>query len=76
MSADPGTRRTDLTGTLISYSRCLAVPWRTGRTVGRTIYAVDKNVDRLIAVADTPRLADHIVHAHNAWLTARIAIDS
>ncbi len=68
-------RRTDITGTLISYSRCLAVPWRTGRRVGRTIYAVDNNAERLICVADTPRLADHIVQTHNAWLQARMVIE-
>ncbi len=68
-------RRTDITGTLISYSRCLSVPWRTGQRVGRTIYAVDAHAERLICVADTPRLADHIVQTHNAALQARTVIE-
>lgn len=63
-------RRTDVTGTLISYGRALQLPWRTGAKVGRTIYASDRGVDRLVAVADTPRLADHIVRVHNASLEA------
>jgi hypothetical protein len=70
-SPDP-IRRIDVTGTLISYSRCLTVPWRTGRKVGRTVYAVDHRIERLILVADTPRLADHLVRLHNAWLQARV----
>lgn len=45
-------------------------PWRVGRSVGRTIYAVrgpaaSKN-DALIGVMDTPHLAQEAVDAHNA----------
>lgn len=47
-------------------------PWRTGRKVGRTIYAQpgehpDDN-DPLIGVMDTPALAHEAVTAHNAHL--------
>lgn len=38
-------------------------PWRTGRSVGRTLY--DAN-DRLIGTLDTPELADRVVAAVNA----------
>lgn len=45
------------------------VPWRTGRTVGRTIYAMRgvraSDTDPLIGVMDTPSLARAAVDAHN-----------
>jgi hypothetical protein len=49
------------------------VPWRTGRSVGRTIYACPpgssyRNGEALIGIMDTPELADAAVTAHNAWL--------
>lgn len=48
------------------------LPWRTGRHVGRTIYAVpahDLSGDgTLIGVMDTPELAADAVRAHNAGL--------
>lgn len=43
--------------------------WRTGRKVGRTIYAQagrePSDVDELIGVMDTPDLAEEAVRAHN-----------
>jgi hypothetical protein len=48
------------------------LPWRTGRKVGRTLYAQIGNVpsddDVLIGVMDTPELADEAAKAHNATL--------
>lgn len=51
----------------------LAVYWRTGRHVGRTIYAQagpepSRDDDVLIGVMDTPELAEDAVAAHNALL--------
>ena len=50
----------------------LRVPWRTGRKVGRTIYAVAgpqaSSRDVLIGVMDTPALACEAVAAHNESL--------
>jgi hypothetical protein len=50
----------------------LTMPWRTGRKVGRTIYAQTADEpndhDALIGVMDTRELADHAVKAHNAVL--------
>lgn len=52
--------------------------WRTGRKVGRTIYAIqepedrtDRNRDPLIGVMDTPELATEAVRAHNRDYDAR-----
>jgi hypothetical protein len=50
------------------------LPWRAGRKVGRTIYAVVRpdcepsDDDPLIGVMDTPKLAARAVKAHNALL--------
>jgi hypothetical protein len=48
------------------------VPWRTGRKVGRTIYAQfgtePGDSDSLIGVMDTPELAAEAVRSHNAAL--------
>jgi hypothetical protein len=48
------------------------LPWRTGRKVGRTIYAqvgaIPSDDDQLIGVMDTPELATETVRAHNACL--------
>ena len=41
------------------------LPWRTGRTVGRTIYDCD---ERLIGTMDSRDLAAHVVEAVNAKL--------
>lgn len=45
-------------------------PWRVGRSVGRTIYAMageqGSDADPLIGVMDTPELAAEAVRAHNA----------
>jgi hypothetical protein len=47
-------------------------PWRTGRKVGRTIYAQlgpePADGDPLIGVMDTPELAAAAVAAHNGGL--------
>lgn len=44
-------------------------PWRTGRSVGRTIYAMRSSSpsksDPLIGVMDTPELARAAVEGHN-----------
>lgn len=46
--------------------------WRTGRSVGRTIYAMSGDIpgdsDTLIGVMDTPALAEAAVEGHNAVL--------
>jgi hypothetical protein len=48
------------------------LPWRTGRRVGRTIYAQvsgkANSVDVLIGLMDTVELADEVVASHNALL--------
>ena len=48
----------------------LSLPWRTGRKVGRTIYAQHgpepSDTDELIGVMDTPVLAAEAVRWHNA----------
>lgn len=58
---------TDLTG----------LPWRTGRSLGRTIYARtggdDWKADTVIGMLDTPELAEEACAAHNAALLAREA---
>lgn len=51
----------------------LLVPWRVGRHVGRTIYAMggtepSRDTDVLIGVMDTPELAAEAVAGHNARL--------
>jgi hypothetical protein len=50
-----------------------SLPWRTGRKVGRTIYAQPgpepSDDDPLIGVMDTPGLAKAAVRAHNWELT-------
>lgn len=50
------------------------VAWRTGRSVGRTVYAVTggdyADDDELIGVMDTPGLALEAVLAHNQMLEA------
>jgi hypothetical protein len=47
----------------------LLLPWRTGRKVGRTIYAVTgqepSDDDVLIGMMDTPELAAETCAAHN-----------
>lgn len=58
--------------------RCVLHPWRTGGSVGRTIYAVlgeggkeharDDEHDQLIGTMDTAQLAEAAVVAHNEWL--------
>lgn len=53
----------------------LAVPWRTGQSIGRTIYATARpdpsDDDRVIGMLDTPELAAEAVAAHNAALVLR-----
>ena len=48
------------------------LPWRTGRRVGRTIYAQvsgkANSADVLIGLMDTVELADEAVASHNALL--------
>lgn len=52
-----------------------SLPWRTGRHVGRTVYAVTgpdaSRSDLLIGVMDTPELAAEACAAHNAALSSR-----
>lgn len=56
----------------MSDASCLTVRWRTGRKVGRTIYAQygpePADSDPLIGVMDTPELADEAVTCHNDTL--------
>jgi hypothetical protein len=51
-------------------------PWRVGRKLGRTIYAVDEgNEDRwcdaFLGIMDDPVIAAQIVETHNAELAGR-----
>ncbi len=50
-------------------SAVMQMPWRVGRSVGRTIYAQTgpspSKRDRLIGVMDTSGLAESVVIAHN-----------
>jgi hypothetical protein len=57
--------------------QCLLAPWRTGGSIGRTIYAVlgtgghehardDEAV--VIGIMDTEQLASGVVAAHNEWI--------
>lgn len=51
-------------------------PWRTGRSVGRTIYACPpksshRNGEVLIGMMDSPELAAAAVEAHNRLLSER-----
>jgi hypothetical protein len=52
-----------------------SLPWRTGRTLGRTLYARtggdDYKADTCIGVLDTPELAEAACAAHNADLIRR-----
>ncbi len=54
--------------------RWSCVPWRVGRSIGRTIYArlgtgyFDINSDIVIGMMDTPELAAEAVSAHNSRL--------
>lgn len=52
-----------------------SLPWRVGRKVGRTIYAMTgpepSDDDPLIGVMDTPELAAEACEAHNYRLTMR-----
>jgi hypothetical protein len=54
-----------------------SVPWRTGRKLGRTVYArtggYDQDEDPVIGMLDTPELAEEAVEAHNAALASRLA---
>ena len=56
-----------------------AVPWRTGRTLGRTIYARtggdDWKSDTPIGMLDTRELAEAACAAHNAALVATRAAE-
>lgn len=49
--------------------------WRTGRKVGRTIYAMPhdeaRDDDPLIGVMDTPALAQEAIVSHNVQLGER-----
>lgn len=48
--------------------------WRTGRKLGRTIYAqLDQDpsdYDMFIGIMDSPELAQHVVDAHNVAVQA------
>jgi hypothetical protein len=56
----------------VSDDQLVQRPWRTGRKVGRTIYAQlgrePSDTDPLIGVFDTRELADAAVEAHNLRL--------
>lgn len=54
-----------------------SLPWRVGRSVGRTIYACPpgsepRNGELLIGVMDSPELAVEAVDAHNHMLLRRM----
>ena len=50
----------------------VSLPWRVGRKVGRTIYAVvygeASDDDILVGMMDTEELAERVVADHNALL--------
>lgn len=51
-------------------------PWRIGRSLGRTIYAVDeasedRKADEYLGMMDDRAIAAHIVETHNAELNTR-----
>lgn len=51
----------------------MGLPWRVGRKLGRTVYAMDgeddnRNCDTFLGIMDTRTVAEHIVEAHNAAL--------
>jgi hypothetical protein len=52
----------------------LLLPWRTGRKIGRTLYAVTgpeaSDDDVLIGMMDTPELAAEACAAHNRGIGA------
>jgi hypothetical protein len=52
------------------YQFCMTLPWRTGRSLGRTIYAVttDPADDVLLGMMDTIEIAEHVVEDHNKLL--------
>jgi hypothetical protein len=54
-----------------------ALPWRTGRSLGRTVYARtggdDREADTVIGMLDTRELAEEACAAHNAELARRQA---
>jgi hypothetical protein len=54
-----------------------AYPWRTGRSLGRTVYARtggdDWEADTVIGMLDTPQLAEAACQAHNDALALRQA---
>ena len=56
----------------------LSLPWRTGRSVGRTIYAQGgdsaSREDALVGVMDTPELAAEACAGHNARLSPNPAV--
>ncbi len=47
-------------------------PWRTGRSLGRTLYMVVgtevSKDDQILGMVDTRALAEHIIAVHNATL--------
>jgi hypothetical protein len=51
----------------MSYLTCR---WRVGASIGRTIYAVVGNGDRVIGMLDSRELAAEAVRAHNAQIDA------
>lgn len=59
-------------GVLMFEDEYVRAVWRTGRTVGRTIYAqrggIPSDTDPLIGVMDTRELAEEAVDSHNRML--------
>ena len=48
------------------------MPWRTGKSIGRTIYACPpgssyRDGEIVLGMMDTPEIARHIVEIHNEW---------
>lgn len=69
MASDPSTTSAASESRWSGPPTWLGVKWRTGRKVGRTIYAVvgrdASDNDVLIGVMDTASLANEAVNAHN-----------
>jgi hypothetical protein len=67
-SRDLNARRYD-----VAMTDTLTRPWRTGRKLGRTIYAVvglePSDEDLLIGMVDEASIAAHICAVHNAALS-------
>lgn len=56
--------------------RVMALPWRVGRSLGRTLYAQlgpePSKADPFVGLMETPELARWVAGVHNLGLTFRL----